>query len=558
MSVAFRQVFLYTCGIVLEFTPPHFGLAVDMELSREHRSALEEILQTTAPDEERHRNAHLLLEYDAGRETQDIAAEVGLSESRTRFFRRLFERVGMEMFEDGFVPQRRRGDTGARTTSPLLNDQQRKELRAMLDEDLSEDLRRRVQIILFYADGRDTNAIADTVGLSASRTRYWRKAFERDGMDMFTGGSTPEGAGKRKRTTHMRSALASSSISVQGPSGIDAPAGNENLGKESLGQVSAKKRTPGLLPSDSFTEAGRKILRLHFNEMIAQAQSSGLGTDPEVVHRMRVATRRMRSAFDVFRDAFTDKSRKKYRKPLKNTGRALGAVRDLDVLMMHMHAYAEALPENQAGAFQPLIEEWEKERSRNFEALLAYLHSEEYNSFCEEFEAFVETEGKGGTKEPTVIEGVPKRIGEIAPVLIIERYTDVLAFGAELETATLDQLHMLRIQFKKLRYTMEYFIELLGPHARKTIRQVTDVQDYLGLMQDDQTAGEIVTAFIQELDLRQAVLPLGERLNSAPLLTYLAERQSRKHTLLTSFGETWAKFTSRDFRKRFLRVLLQA
>ena len=62
---------------------------------------------------------------------------------------------------------------------------------------------------------------------------------------------------------------------------------------------------------------------------------------------MRVATRRMRSAFEVFRGAFTEKTRKKYRKPLRNTGRALGAVRDLDVLMMHMHEYADALPEDQ-------------------------------------------------------------------------------------------------------------------------------------------------------------------------------------------------------------------
>ncbi|PLX31006.1 MAG: hypothetical protein C0600_06730 [Ignavibacteria bacterium] len=533
-----------------------------MELSREHRSALEEILQTTDSDDERHRNAYLLLEYARGGETHEIASNVGLSESRTRFFRRLFERVGMEMFEDGFSPRKLRSDKAQTTASvqPLLTAQELETLRDLLEQDLPDDLRTRITIIVSYAEGRDTRSIAEDVGLSASRTRYWRKAFEREGMTMFSmhGVTSPASSIHPDQDRAPVSVLQDASGSDAEQAVPDMDAESDEPKRTSRAATAAKKKSPGLQISDSFTEAGRKVLRLHFNEMLEQGQSSDLGSDPEVVHRMRVATRRMRSAFEVFHDAFTDKTRKKYRKPLRNTGRALGAVRDLDVLMMHMHEYAVALPDEQAAAFQPLINEWEKERGRNFEALLAYLHSEEYNSFCEEFGDFIDTEGKGGTEEPFVIEGVPKRIGEIAPVLIMERYTDVLAFGAELETATLDRLHMLRIQFKKLRYTMEYFTDLLGPHARKTIRQVTDVQDYLGLLQDDQTAGEIVTAFIQELDLRQTTLPLGQRLNSAPLLTYLAERQSRKHSLLTSFGEIWAQFTSKDFRKRFLRVLLQA
>jgi CHAD domain-containing protein len=177
--------------------------------------------------------------------------------------------------------------------------------------------------------------------------------------------------------------------------------------------------------------------------------------------------------------------------------------------------------------------------------------------FCAEFRDFVENAGKGAATAQDVLPGVPKRMGQIAPVLVMERFTDILAFDTDLDTATLDRLHALRIQCKKLRYTMEFLQELLGPQTKKVIRHVTDLQDYLGHLQDDQTAGHMITAFVQELDDRQAHLPLGARLNAAPLLTYLAERQARKHRLLTDFPETWNVFLAEDFRRRLLESLLQ-
>jgi CHAD domain-containing protein/transposase len=498
-----------------------------MDLTSEQRTALELILQNTQKSDEHRRNARLLIAYADGRETKDIAPEAGLSESRTRYWRKVFEQHGMNMFAEGFTARSKRSaksESAHAAHGSLLSDEQGVQLRKLLQGELSDEVRRRIHLVLQYSAGKTTNEIATEVGLSESRTRYWRKAFERNGMSIFS----------LEHTAPETKAAA-------------PPPHPESV---------ARKKTPGLVGSDSFPEAGRKILHLHFHEMLQHGQSNGLGNDPEIVHRMRVATRRMRSAFDIFRDAFNAKHSSKYRKPLKNVGRALGRVRDLDVLLMHMHQYAESLPAAEAAAFHPLIEEWEKERRVRFEALLNHLQTDEYRAFCDTFEVFVNSEGKGSAAEPIVIDGVPKRIGQIAPVLIMERYTDILSFDASLETATLDQLHMLRIQFKKLRYTLEYFVDLLGPQARKVIRHVTDVQDYLGELQDDQTAGEIVTAFIHDLDMQQTTLPLMERLNSAPLLTYLAERQARKHALLTSFGDTWAQFTSREFRKKLLRALL--
>ena len=88
---------------------------------------------------------------------------------------------------------------------------------------------------------------------------------------------------------------------------------------------------PGLQPDDPMSEAGRKTLRFHFRRMLHHEPGTRLGEDIEALHDMRVATRRMRAAFRVFGEYYDPKAVRPYLKGLKRTGRALGAVRDLDV-----------------------------------------------------------------------------------------------------------------------------------------------------------------------------------------------------------------------------------
>ncbi|HVA87393.1 MAG TPA: CYTH domain-containing protein, partial [Candidatus Saccharimonadales bacterium] len=55
-------------------------------------------------------------------------------------------------------------------------------------------------------------------------------------------------------------------------------------------------RTPGVTADDVVAEAGRKVLRFHLARLIDREDGTRLGEDPEELHAMRVATRRMRAA----------------------------------------------------------------------------------------------------------------------------------------------------------------------------------------------------------------------------------------------------------------------
>ena len=55
---------------------------------------------------------------------------------------------------------------------------------------------------------------------------------------------------------------------------------------------------------DAWSEAGRKILGYHFGRVLTRVPGVVAGQDPEEVHAMRVAARRMRAAWRVFGDAY--------------------------------------------------------------------------------------------------------------------------------------------------------------------------------------------------------------------------------------------------------------
>ncbi len=107
-------------------------------------------------------------------------------------------------------------------------------------------------------------------------------------------------------------------------------------------------KTPGVTTDDVVAEAGRKVLRFHLARLIAREAGTRSGDDPEELHSMRVATRRMRAAWRVFGDGFRQDGTRRFRNRLRDVARKLGAVRDIDVLILALEEYRAALPDGGA------------------------------------------------------------------------------------------------------------------------------------------------------------------------------------------------------------------
>jgi hypothetical protein len=93
----------------------------------------------------------------------------------------------------------------------------------------------------------------------------------------------------------------------------------------------AVARSPEVAAGDAWAEAGRKILRFHMARMLARVPGTIAGEDPEEVHAMRVASRRVRAGWRVFGGAFERPVVREHVRQLRIIGDQLGTVRDLDV-----------------------------------------------------------------------------------------------------------------------------------------------------------------------------------------------------------------------------------
>ena len=231
-------------------------------------------------------------------------------------------------------------------------------------------------------------------------------------------------------------------------------------------------------------EAGRRILLYQFETMLANEPGARAGSDPEAIHDMRVATRRMRAALQLIGDCYEPEALDPISSGLKRTGRRLGQVRDLDVLRINMEAYLEMLPAGRCHELDSVLWRWQRQHKKARQRMLSYLNSPDHQDFLTRMEPFVRTEGAGVRKQDKAGSAHHACIREIVPGLIHGHTQRVLAYGPDLERASMERLHALRIDIKSLRYTLEFFRSVLGKGVQSVISTAVSLQDHLGALND--------------------------------------------------------------------------
>jgi CHAD domain-containing protein len=319
-------------------------------------------------------------------------------------------------------------------------------------------------------------------------------------------------------------------------------------------QYPLPQNTVGVTEDDSLVEAGRKIWLYHFAIMVSHEQGTLLGEDIEELHDMRVATRRMRSAFDIFSPAFNPKVMKRYLKGLKKIGRVLGQVRDMDVILQNGLIYQRKLSEIEQPGIDPLLAEWKQVIDTERMMLIKHLQSVEYERFKEDFNRFLQAGARDQSAIDQGNEGISK-VRDIVPILIYSRYASVRAYETIVPTASINQLHELRIEFKKFRYTLEYFKEILNESVSKTINEIKQYQDHLGELHDADVACQLVKGFLKKWEANQQRSPIQDRINPEPIVIYIAYLHSERYRLMTTFPDLWQNINRTEFRQNLAKAI---
>jgi CHAD domain-containing protein len=305
-------------------------------------------------------------------------------------------------------------------------------------------------------------------------------------------------------------------------------------------------KNPGVAAEDLHAEAGRKVLRFHLARMLAREPGTRDGADPEELHGMRVATRRMRAAWRVFGDAYDPARTKSFRRRLRELATLLGGVRDLDVLIEATEAYGEVIGSTDRAGLRPLLAAWRSDRDLARAQLVVELDSRGHRRFVDDYVDFVSSPGRDALPvEPTI----PHRVRDTAASRIWAAYEHVRAYEAVLRWADVPTLHQLRIAAKRLRYTLEFVREPLGEDASPLIARVVALQDHLGFMNDAEVAASMARIFLVEhgAELSEA--------EAQAIGRYLVSREREVARLKRTVGTAWRGVAGLTFRRGLGRTV---
>jgi CHAD domain-containing protein len=358
--------------------------------------------------------------------------------------------------------------------------------------------RQRAQAILLAGQGEALDSIAAKVHLTTRQITYWLRRYQRHGIDIFPNADVST---KDEKVNFIRPNLVP----------MDAP---------------------GVQPDDHMSEAGRKVLAYHFIALLSGEIAIREKINPEAVHDMRVAARRLRSTLDIFGNYYRGKPLKAFQKELRRLARALGTARDLEVVRRHAEDYANA--QANSGDLQPLLNSWRDEERDARELLIDIFDSRHYQQFLIDFAEFVTTPGLHAKRHTGLRHGVierPMLVRHVAQVVIYERSAMLRAYGAVIPEASLDTLHVMRIVGKYLRYALEAFAEVLGPEAKKVIQAIKVLQNHLGALQDARVAADLMRDYVESTDNQVGSIS-----------AYIAAREAERQQLQVQVSESWAAF----------------
>jgi triphosphatase len=263
-----------------------------------------------------------------------------------------------------------------------------------------------------------------------------------------------------------------------------------SLGLRSVGLAPPAQESAAATVNASMTmvEIAMVNLRLYVAAWLLHEPGARLGDDPEALHDLRVAGRRLDAILREFQ-SFLPAEFSIIRATLRTVLNALGHVRDLDVALIELQDFSSKLPKADRVGVEPLREHLVSERGRARAQMLSVLDSVWVQKNLQELTSLLAA--PVAAAEPSA--GDPAL--HASSRLIRRRFrklrkrVDIL--GPDSST---EQYHEVRGQVKKLRYALEAVAALYGKPAVEMVRALRRWQENLGVQQDAAVAMQRLNA----------------------------------------------------------------
>jgi CHAD domain-containing protein len=379
----------------------------------------------------------------------------------------------------------------------MLNQEEKGLLQSYIDRSQpGMAYRKRVQIVLLADGGSSAESIAAELNVPVGRVRQFLRVFNRERLKLF-------------------------------PSSMFSP-------------------PQPFSPDDPLAEAGRRVMATLVEKAQSHEPDLRLETDVFSVHETRKTCRRLRTAFRFFEPYYEPGVLKVYGKRFGKFMRRLGRSRDIAVFQINFERFqnevqnAAVLGDRERQSMAAFIQYWIEAQDRADENVRDYMAKGKYQRLIQDFDEFAHSAGMGAISgtEPAI----PLRTRYTAPIILYQKAAAVRAYEGFIEGASLAELHALRIQCKELRYSIEFFLPVLGPTAGATLIPLKRILTHLGDLNDARIALDLM-AKVDD----QALSPFLE--------LYRQKKTDDLEALVSDFSVPWSQLSLPEWRLAFAEAI---
>lgn len=305
-------------------------------------------------------------------------------------------------------------------------------------------------------------------------------------------------------------------------------------------------------------EAVHLVLGPRLEEMILLRTRALDFSDPEGVHDMRVASRRVRSALRDFAPYLHKSKLSASIRQLKEIADKLGAVRDYDVAIIALEKLqTKATPEVSSG-LQRIIDAQKAKRDPARKELLRAIG---LKAISELKPAFLQAIAPSDPP-PTSVKTKPRTTRKsgasykvFARATLLKRLKELEGLSTSLyEPQRVKPLHEMRIAAKRLRYALDLFAHCWGESLGVFSRQVAQLQSSLGELHDCDLWIEYFGKRLRRVKLKagEQATPQDERDAMIWLLSHFSRLRTKHFRAALA---RWHEWEAKDFCNRLSATL---
>lgn len=254
------------------------------------------------------------------------------------------------------------------------------------------------------------------------------------------------------------------------------------------------KSGPSLSATDlSVDDVFAATLKSSLSSVLANQAAAEDGRDPEGVHQLRVALRRLRCALGMLKQLAPSPVLDAFRADAKWLASNLGESRNWDVFL------SETLPEVAIGcglpeSFDLVRDAAEHARVASYAVVRAALAQRRCSRFELALGAWIEQRGWRCDVSGDKLATLAAPAGPFAARLLARQHGKLTKRARKFKQLSTEQRHELRLAVKKLRYAADFFLPLFGGHAssKRYARRLSQLQERLGRYNDAATTRHLL------------------------------------------------------------------